>query len=87
MLLEVVVPEGMQPGDTFMVEAPGSDQQFSVVVPEGVWSGDAIEIDLPVDNAQTPVELPARADAMQACVMRLEPAPILHPAELLSACS
>ena len=47
--MEVVVPDELQPGDTFMVQAPRSDLQFSVVVPDGAHGGVMIEISLPLD--------------------------------------
>ena len=46
MLYEVVVPAGVQPGDTFQVQA--DDQLYVVTAPEGCKAGSTIEALLPV---------------------------------------
>ena len=48
MLLTVVVPHGLRPGDTMDVEAAG--QNFTVTVPDGCGAGMELQIDLPVEE-------------------------------------
>ena len=51
MLLTVVVPDGLLPGDSFVVTAEDG-REFSVVVPDGVMGNVAIEVE--VDNDPAP---------------------------------
>ena len=44
-LLEVVVPDGYEPGNAFLVDAAG--RQFEVVVPDGCGAGSLIAVDVP----------------------------------------
>ena len=53
MLLAVVVPDGLGPGDTLTVET--EEGHFDVIVPEGCYEGSTVEVDLPVLSADTAV--------------------------------
>ena len=44
--MTVVVPDGLRPGDEFLVSAHGGE--FTVTVPDGVYGGAAIDLDLPL---------------------------------------
>jgi len=43
----VIVPDGLESGDEFVVTAPDG-QEFAVMVPDGITGNVAIEVDLPV---------------------------------------
>eukprot|EP00966_Prymnesium_polylepis_P073973 1716562-Prymnesium_polylepis.1 len=49
-VVEVAVPEGVGPGDSFLVEAMHG-LQFSVVVPEGCAPGSPMRVALPVGGS------------------------------------
>lgn len=51
---EIIVPDGMVPGDSFIVQA-ASGGMFDVIVPEGIAPGTAIFVELP---AATPASSP-----------------------------
>ena len=46
VLLTVVVPDGLLPGDQMSVEAPDGNA-YTVEIPPGVAGGQAMEVDLP----------------------------------------
>ena len=48
-VVTVVVPDGLAPGDEFVVSANG--REFNVTVPDGVWGGVSIDLELPVAEA------------------------------------
>ena len=48
--MQVTVPQGVQPGQMFMVQAPNG-QQVQVQVPQGVMPGMAIQVNLPAPVA------------------------------------
>jgi len=52
VVMQVVVPDGLFPGDVMNVEAGG--QEFAITVPDGVYPGDPIEVDLPVADEAAP---------------------------------
>ena len=49
MLVEVVCPEGVSPGDTISVASETST--FDVVVPDGIAPGSAFQVELPEPSA------------------------------------
>jgi len=49
-MLTVVVPDGLEAGDEFVVCADG--HEFAVTVPEGVAGNVAIEVDVPVSDSE-----------------------------------
>lgn len=49
MRLEVIVPDGLNPGDSMNIAV--GEEEFTITVPDGVYGGDAIDVDLPVQEA------------------------------------
>ena len=47
VVMQVVIPDGVGPGDSFLVAA--GRQEFSVAVPPGCLPGMPLEVDLPVE--------------------------------------
>lgn len=56
-MMEVQVPQGLGPGHTVQVRAPGSGAVFNVVVPQGVYSGGRFHVQLPVQLHTPPAPL------------------------------
>jgi len=49
VLCTVVIPDGLRPGDAFLVSNAGG-QEFTVSVPDGCWGNDMLDIDLPAEE-------------------------------------
>ena len=67
MLLQVQVPDGLNPGDTMMVGHGG--QEFAITVPDGVHGGCLLDVDLPVDDnlsCAPPTQLPSPSSVIVA---------------------
>ena len=56
VLMTLVVPDGLYPGDAMSVMA--GDQEFTITVPDGVGPGMEIKVDLPVAEEGGPSDGP-----------------------------
>jgi len=68
--MRVVVPEGVQPGQAIVIQAPGTGKTVNAIVPPGVIAGMSFEVDVLLPPAEAagatnPTEEPARPSAMQ----------------------
>jgi len=69
--MRVVVPEGVQPGQAIVIQAPGTVKTvINAIVPPGVIAGMSFEVDVLLPPAEAagatnPTEEPARPSAMQ----------------------
>ena len=52
--VQIIIPDGLWPGDPFMVMAAAGE--FEIVVPDGCGPGDTIEVTLPLPPAGEPVD-------------------------------
>ena len=83
MLLRVVVPDGLAPGDDFTISAPSccGAREFEVSVPKGACGGVTIDVEVPDDDDHRVIVVvppglqPGDPFNVEACLLYTSPSP------------